>query len=158
MTPSLALAGAMVPATTAEALETIAGVESKMRAMPQIELCTEHILHAGMYARTVRMAARVAVVTVFIKVPTMLILNGSCRLYAGDSWRDFEGYNVLPASAGRKIICITATPTEATMLFPTRAKTVEEAEREFTSDPEMLLSRQSVNDLVMITGVEPCQE
>lgn len=145
----------LVPATAPEALARINEVEQRMRAMPQIELQTEHILHAGMYARTVRLAPRVAIVSVLIKVPTMLTVNGACRVYAGDGWRDFQGFNVIPASAGRKMIYVTSSATEITMVFPTKAKSVEEAEREFTDDPELLLSRQSPNDLVIVTGVEP---
>jgi hypothetical protein len=40
------------------------------------------------------------------------------------------------------------------MLFPTKAKTVEEAEAEFTDEADRLLSRhQEFQDLVTITGV-----
>jgi len=147
-----------VPAATLEALEIINRVESKMRTMPQIDLKTEHILHAGMYARTVRLDARVAIVSVLIKVPTVLTVNGKCRVFAGDAWRDFDGYNVMPAQAGRKMIYVTFSPTEITMVFPSKAKTVEEAEREFTDEGSLLLSRQSSDDIVTITGVQLCLE
>lgn len=156
MTQSLSVPGGIVPATTPEALETIARVEQRMRTMPQIDLVTEHILHAGMYARTIHLAANVAIVSVLIKVPTMLTVNGKCRVFAGEDWRDIEGFHVIPASAGRKMIYITVSPTDITMVFPTRAKTIEEAERQFTDDAEMLLSRQCSNDIVIVTGVEPC--
>lgn len=126
--------------------------------MPQIELKTEHVLHAGMYARTVRLDARVAIVSVLIKVPTILTVNGKCRVFAGETWRDFDGYHVMPANAGRKMIYITFAPTEITMVFPSRAKTVEEAEREFTDEHEGLLSRQCSDDVVTITGVQSCLE
>lgn len=158
MTESLATVRSAVPAATPEALAIVNRVEAKMRSMPQIELKTEHILHAGMYARTVRLDARVAIVSVLIKVPTVLTVNGKCRVFAGEVWRDFDGYNVLPANAGRKMIYITFAPTEITMVFPSRAKTVEEAEREFTDEGDMLLSRQSNEDLVTITGVPSCLE
>lgn len=154
----LATVGSAVPAVTPESLQLLNQVEAKMRTMPQIELKTEHILHAGMYARTVRLDARVAIVSVLIKVPTMLTINGKCRVFAGEIWRDFEGYQVMPANAGRKMIYVTFEPTEITMVFPTRAETVDEAEREFTDEGNMLLSRQSGDDIVTITGVKPCLE
>lgn len=156
LTDSLATVGSAIPATTPEALKIINGVEGAMRQMPQLELKTEHVLHAGMYARTVRLDARVAIVSVLIKVPTTLTVNGRCRVFAGE-WRDFDGYCVLPAEAGRKMIYVTLAPTEITMVFPSKAKTVEEAEREFTDDAELLLSRQCSGDVVTITGV-PCLE
>ena len=150
------ITGGLVPAATLEALETIGGVEKKMRAMPQIHLHTDHVLHAGMYARTIHLAARVAITSVLIKIPTMIVVHGTCRVYSGE-WRDLEGFHVIPASAGRKMIYVTATPTDITMIFPSKAKTVEEAEREFTEESELLLSRHCQDDTITITGVEPCQ-
>lgn len=147
-----------IPAATPEALEILNRVETKMRTMPQIEVKTEHVLHAGMYARTVRLDARVAIVSVLIKVPTVLTVNGKCRVFDGRDWRQFEGYHVLPAAAGRKMVYVTFAPTEITMVFPSKAKTVEEAEREFTDEDNMLLSRQCSGDIVTITGVQSCLE
>jgi hypothetical protein len=155
MTGALAAIVGAIPATTPEAMEIVNRVEAKMRSMPQIEVKTEHILHAGMYARTVRLGARVAIVSVLIKVPTVLTVNGRCKVFAGEEWREFDGYQVIAAQAGRKMIYVTESPTEITMVFPSKAKTVEEAEREFTDEDNMLLSRQSSGDIVTITGVEP---
>lgn len=153
-----ALTTVAVPATTPETLALLDRVEARMRAMPQVDVKTEHILHAGMYARTVRLEANVAIMSVLIKVPTILTVNGKCRVFAGQRWHDFDGYRVLPAEAGRKMAYVALSPTEITMVFPSKAKTVEEAENEFTDDAEMLLSRQSNQDILTITGVEPCLE
>jgi hypothetical protein len=153
VTTALAEVGKAVPATTPEAMEIVNRVEAKMRTMPQIDVKTEHILHAGMYARTVKLAARVAIVSVLIKVPTILTVNGKCRVFAGEAWRDFDGYHVIPASAGRKMIYVTFAPTDITMVFPSKAKTIEEAEREFTDESDLLISRTSSDDVVTITGV-----
>lgn len=136
-------------------MKIVNAVEAKSRTLPQIKVQTEHILHAGMYARTVRLAAKVSITSLLIKVPTIVTINGKCRVFNG-KWQDFDGYNVLPAAAGRKMIYLTFAPTEITMVFPSKATTVEGAEREFTDEPELLISRQSNDDLVTITGVEPC--
>jgi len=144
-----------VPATAPETLEKIANYEQEVRKMPQIHIQTEHLFHAGMYARTIRLAARVAITSVLIKIPTTIIVNGRCRVFTGE-WLDLSGYNVIPANGGRKLLYITAEPTQITMLFPSNAKTVEEAERQFTEEFEMLLSRSCNDDVVTVTGVEPC--
>jgi tetrahydromethanopterin S-methyltransferase subunit F len=157
MNEELAVGGTIL-ATTPEALKKIALVEEKVRTMPQLHIRTEHILHGGMYTRTVRLAAGVLITSALIKVPTMVIVNGTCRVFSGDSeWLELEGFNVIPANAGRKMVYVTASPTQITMLFPSRAKSVEEAEGEFTEEAETLLSRQCLDDLVLVTGVEPCQ-
>ena len=156
MTEALATHNTM-PATAAEYLDKICAVEQKVRGMKQITVQTEHVLHAGMYARTVRLDANVLIVGVMIKLPTMLVVHGAAWVFAGDKWYAIEGYNVIPASAGRKQMYITTAPTEITMLFPTKAKTVQEAEMEFTDEAESLLSRTCDNDLIVITG-DVCQE
>ena len=56
------------------------------------------------------------------------------------------------ARAGRKQIFVTRKPTVITMIFRTDAQTVEQAEAEFTDEAELLMSRQSDSDLVLITG------
>lgn len=151
---ALTVPGNVLPATAPEWLPKLAAVEAKMRTMPQITPRMEHLLHAGMYARTCRVNAGDAFVSVMIKVPTVLIVNGWARVFAGDCWYEVEGYRVIPASAMRKMIYVIHKPTEITMIFPTDAATVEEAEAEFTDEAANLLSREQGGDLITITGVK----
>lgn len=89
------------------------------------------------------------------KVPTTVVLSGTMFAFVGMSWKRFDGFNVIAASKGRKQIF--ATPewnTEdavITMSFRTDAKTVEEAENEMTDEAELLMSRRSDGDSVLIT-------
>jgi len=89
------------------------------------------------------------------KVSTTVILAGNLWAYVGQGWKQFSGYNVIPASKGRKQLF--ATPYEnteeamITMSFRTDAKTVEQAENEMTDEAELLMSRQSDGDTVTIT-------
>lgn len=147
----------ILPPTTPEALEKVRAVDEKMRTMPQFEPRMEHLLHGGMYARTCRVNAGDAFTSVMIKVPTVLILNGKGQVFAGNKWHFFDGYLVIPTAAMRHVIYVIEKPTEITMLFPSRAKSVEEAEDEFTDEGHKLLTRQQGNGLVIITGVDPCQ-
>lgn len=139
--------GAVVPAATPEALEKIAGVEKKMRSMPQIHIRTEHVFHAGMYVRTIRLDARVAITSVLIKIPTVIVVNGRCKVYSGE-WKTLKGYNVIPASAGRKMIYVTESPTQITMVFPSEAKNIQDAEAEFTDEVDGLLSHECDDEIV----------
>jgi hypothetical protein len=157
----LATLGNAIPATTGKALANVTAVESRMRdlyaehAAPDTTV-TEHLLHGGMYARTVRVKAPQSFASVMITPPTVLIVNGSAKVYSGDHVYEIRGYRVIPASAGRKAIWIIEQDTEITAIFPTSAKTLDEAEREFTSEPGNLCPLCE-RDVVTITGVEPCQ-
>ena len=103
----------------------------------------EHMLHGGMYARTARIAPAMAFTSVLIKLPTVVIVHGECCVYLNGKWEPMSGYQVLAASAHRIQAYVTFSETEITMLFPSDAKTVEEAEREFTDEADELLSRRS---------------
>ena len=153
MSESLAVIGSTLPATTPAALDKVRVAEERVMQLEQAPIQTEHILHGGMYSRTVRLIPGTVIVGALLKVPTVLIVNGSTKVMAGEKWYDLEGYNIMPASRGRKQIFVTTGPTEITMIFATKAKTVEEAEAEFSDECDKLLSRrQGDDDLVTITG------
>jgi hypothetical protein len=120
--------------------------------VPQVDVPTEHLLHGGMYARTLRIPAGTVVTGSFIKIPTILIFHGHAEMLTGAGWATVDGYGVLAGSAFRKQICVARTAVEVTMVFPTNAKTVEEAEREFTDEYEKLMSRKSAKDEITMTG------
>jgi hypothetical protein len=145
---------AVFPATSPEAVENIKSVEEKIRKRKQVEFVTEHTFHAAMYARTVRLKAGVIFTNVLVKRATLLIIHGDIMALADDVWIELAGYNVCPAEAGRKQIYITLTDVEMTMIFPSEAQTVEEAESEFTDEAENLQSRAQENAIVRT----PCLE
>jgi hypothetical protein len=105
-----------------------------------------------MYSRTVRLAPGTVITGVVMKRTTVLIVNGyaSFATEEGELWLD--GYNVLAGYAGRKTLLVTISDVEMTMIFPTQAKTVEEAEREFTDEYDSLMSHTSETDVVTVTG------
>lgn len=142
-----------LPAMTAGAIEQVRRLEEASRQHPQVAIATRHVLHAGMYARTICVPAGVLLTGVFIRIPTLLIFSGHATVFIGGETLELAGHHVLPASAGRKQAFVAHADTELTMLFPTRATTVEEAEAEFTDEPHMLFSRNpdAVNH-VAITG------
>lgn len=103
----------------------------------------EHNLHAGMYARTARVAPGMAFTSVMIKIPTLVIVHGECCVFVDGEWNILSGYNVLEASAHRIQAYATFGDTQITMIFPSNAKTVKEAEQEFTDEAADLLSRRT---------------
>lgn len=118
-----------------------------------VKLVTQHVLHAGLYSRTIRIPADVFIVGVRIKRTTVVIVQGDALVWLDDDAVRITGYAVLPAAAGRKQVFRALTETHVTMLFATSAATVEEAEREFTDEIEDLLSRRDdADNEIIITG------
>lgn len=158
VTDVLAIHGNALPSITPESLEKLLAFEQKVMEQPQLHFQTEHVIHAGMYARTVRLAPGTLIVGVLIKVPTILVVHGKALVFAGEKWYRIADYQVIPASANRKQVFFAIEMTELTMIFPSEAETVRQAEDEFTDEVEKLVSRRDGDDdLILITGVKACR-
>lgn len=142
-----------ITAMSASSVQKVRELESKMLERPQVNVVTRHLIHAGVYHRTLTLPATALMAGALIKRSTTLIVSGDVTIYIDDEPIRFTGYHVLPASAGRKQAMYAHEETSLTMLFATSAKTVEEAEREFTHDTGMLGSRKDIDDnIIEITG------
>lgn len=142
-----------IPAATGQHLEDVRGIEQALLGLPQVPIATHHVIHGGMYARTVVIPAGTAITGAFVQVPTVLILSGRASVLTNGETLEIDGYAVLPASTTRKGAFIAHTDTSMTMIFATAAQSVAEAEAEFTTEPERLASRlpDAVNEII-ITG------
>lgn len=149
----LPVADVRIAPMTPAAIDKVRQLEAGLMGLPQVEIATAHLLHGGMYARTIRIPAGVVLTGALIKRATVLIVNGTCTMFVGDDTLTLHGYRVLPASAGRKQVFLAHEDTDLTMLFPSRAGSVAEAEAEFTDETDLLLSRRSDGrDSITITG------
>ncbi len=143
-----------IPAMSDEALSLVRGLEAEALQHPQEELITDHVIHGGVYLRTLTMVPGSILTGALIKINTTLIVSGDATIFMdGDTFR-FTGYHVLPASAGRKQAIMAHEATTLTMLFATEATTVAEAEAEFTDETDMLASKSGDNsNTILVTGV-----
>lgn len=142
-----------IPPMTNEQVDKVRALEAEAAKFPQVELETQHLLHAGMYARTIMIPAGVMITGALIKRATTLIVAGSTTVFVGDKTIDLHGYHVMAGSAGRKQVFLAHADTWLTMIFPTGAQTVEEAEAEFTDEVDNLLSRLADGrNLITVTG------
>jgi hypothetical protein len=126
----------------ASAIEAVRRLEDASLQYEQAGIVTEHSFHSGMYARTIKIPAGVLLTGVLIKIPTMLVFSGDAVVYTATGPEQWTGYRVVLAPAHRKQAFLAHEDTYLTMVFPTTATTVEEAEAEFTDEAERLLSRR----------------
>lgn len=138
-----------IPAMSPAALDNVRALESAVLEQPQVVLTTHHVLHGGMYARTITIPANAVLTGALIEIPTLLIFDGDSEVYLNGESVRLIGHHVLPASAGRKQAFRTYADTHLTMVFPTAAKTVEEAEQQFTNEVDRLGSRRDENHVVL---------
>ncbi|MDY0242698.1 MAG: hypothetical protein RBR34_11020 [Rhodospirillaceae bacterium] len=124
-----------------QAVEAVRRLETESLKLPQVAIPTEHVFHAGMYARTICIPADVMLTGALIKIPTLLILAGDALVYTEDGATRVTGHQVMLGAAGRKQAFLAIADTMLTMVFATGAATVEEAETEFTDEVDLLFSR-----------------
>lgn len=149
----LAIVAKCIPSMSDIAIDRVYKLESLSLNMPQVDISTSHVIHGGMYARTIMIPAGVMLTGALVKIATILIVQGDIIAYIGDQTVELHGYNVLPAAANRKQAFITQTGTYLTMIFPSDSTSVQEAESEFTDEASGLMSRKdSADNHLTITG------
>lgn len=157
-TKRLGLLAVTSPAMSRDAIDKVRRLEDyHLATQEQADLGISHVLHAGLYARTVKVPAGQQITGAMMIIPTMLILDGDCFATLGDEVHRVVGHVVLPASAIRKSAFRAVRDTTITMCFATTATTVEQAEAEFTDEAGRLANRRegAVNH-VTITGDQLC--
>ena len=142
-----------IPAMSPEAIDKVRRLEAVVLVMPQTSIVTDHVIHGGMYSRTVMIPAGTVITGALIKIPTLLIVQGDATVYIGDEPMVLSGYNVVPAAAGRKQAFVAHTDTWLTMIFPSDAKDVGLAEEQFTDENYLLASHRDTEiNNITITG------
>lgn len=142
----------LVPASPAT-LAKLNAIHEWTMQFEQTPIGTEHLIHGGMYARTIRLEPETIMNGSLIKAPTILIVHGRCLVVTGDAAVEIDGYNVFPGCAGRKQTFVTRGVVEMTMLYATSAKTVAEAEDEVFAEADLLMSRRDGDrDTITVTG------
>ena len=150
---NLVVADSKIPAMSDQSINLVRQFEDFVLTLPQETVETHHVIHGGMYARTIMMPANTVLTGALVNVPTMLIINGSVRVTIGDEAVYLNGHHVFAASKHRKQAFFAVEDTWLTMVFATKAQTVEEAEDEFTDEADRLLSRSaSAKNSIIITG------
>lgn len=151
---ALATTGRSLPATPPAAMERVRALEAQVQALPQVQIPTDHVIHAGLYARTIRIPVDVILTGAEISCATLLIVSGHVAVTVGDDTQELIGYHVLPAEAGRKQAFLALADTDLTMLFATDARDIATAEGQFTTEPERLMSRapDAINIVTITRG------
>lgn len=157
MTQEIVKTGAVsIPAMDIQSIGMVSDLQRLGLTLPQIDPDTQHLFHAGMYHRTVRMPANTVMTGVLIKIPTIVTVCGDVSVFLGDymglMWKRLTGYHVVAAQPNRKQAFVAHEATFVTMSFATQAKTVEEVENEFTDEADLLMTRRGFSNEVHRAG------
>lgn len=126
---------------SAPSQDEIRAMEVEILKAPQVDVGTTHLIHAGMYARTVKIPAGTLVTGVPMSDDHVCIISGDITFTAGADVIRLTGYNVIPASKGLKRIVYAHQETSWTAIFKSGAATIDEAEIEMSAEYDKLQSR-----------------
>lgn len=119
-------------------LAAMRDLDALMAAQPQVEVRVDHLLHAGMYARTCFLPADVLASGTVLRRATVLVIHGDVTIFTGTDSARLTGFHVLPGLRGRKALFKTHAETQMTMVLPSAAQSVDEAELDITDEPQLL--------------------
>ena len=136
-----------LPEMSISAINAVQLLEDEYLQRPQVEMPTSHVIHGGMYSRTIMLPAGCVLTGAVIKIATIVMISGDITVYTGEEAARLQGHHVIPASAFRKQAFLAHSDTHITMVFPTSATSVDQAEEEFTDDYEKLMSRSGMNEI-----------
>lgn len=144
-----------IPASSREFVDRAVKLQTTLRKMEQVKFVTEHLLmrDIGLYTRTVKMPHDTTIVGAHTLIPMQVSVVGDVAIFIGDDVYRFHGYGVVHASAGRKQIFKTFSTVFLSITFPTKVRTIREAEMEFTDEYELLPSLDDADShRIVITG------
>jgi len=149
----ITIAETSIKPMSVESIDKVFELEGVAKTMDQVDLITWHVLHGGVYSRTIMIPAGTCLTGALVKVATTLTVCGDIIVFANERENRLTGYNVIPASANRKQAFIAVTDTHLTMSFATSSKDIAACEQEFTDQACELMSRDpSATNIVNITG------
>jgi hypothetical protein len=123
--------------------ELVSRFEDVAISMPQVHIETTHLLHGGMYARTIRIPANTMLTGTLTSCDNICIVDGDITVTTDAGPQRLTGFNVLPATKGARRAGITHSETNWTTIIPTNATTVEQAEADLTSEPQRLQTNRT---------------
>lgn len=123
--------------------EAVRELETYMLSMPQVDLATEHLVHGGMYARTILIPAGTLLTGAETKCDNICVVVGDITVTTDDGTIRLTGHHIIPASAGFKRAGIAHADTLWTTFMQTDEVEVQAIERQMTDETELLQTNRS---------------
>ena len=76
MTPAVVESSPRLVPMAPEVIDKVRRLEANLKAMPQVAIRTEHLIHGGMYARTIRIPAAHGSIPALLLLPRSSALTG----------------------------------------------------------------------------------
>ena len=123
-------------------VETVQALTDHLLMLPQIDCQTTHLVHGGMYARTIFIPAGSTLTGAKTNLKNVCIVAGDITVTTDQGMKRLTGYTLIPANAGFKRAGFAHADTYWTTLFATELTDVEEIEDTITDDSDKIQTRR----------------
>ena len=128
-------------------------LEAQLIYLPQVDLGTQHLIHGGIYARTVLIPADTVITGALMAVDNVCVMCGDITVTTDAGTQRLTGFHVLPAIAGFKRVGVAHADTWWTTLIPTQLTNTHDIEDAATHEASSLQSRRLELDAVSLRGL-----
>lgn len=138
------------PAQITEAQDIVAGMptpeavremETLLLQLPQIDLHTEQLVHAGMSARTIFIPAGTVLTGALTNIDNLCVAFGDITVTTDAGPQRLTGFNVIPAMAGAKRAGVAHSDTWWVTIHRTDLTDLDAIEEEMTGEADRLQTR-----------------
>jgi hypothetical protein len=126
-------------------VESVRKLEALNLTLPQVDLGTTHVIHAGMCARTIFIPKDTVLTGALTNLDNLCVLVGDITVTTDEGPKRLTGFHVLPANAGAKRAGIAHADTWWTTIWPTSLTNVDEIENEMTDESDQLQTRGALS-------------
>ena len=123
--------------------ELVRAAERMLADLPQVDLQTQHLVHGGMYARTIFIPAGTFLTGALTKQDNVCVVYGDIEVTTDEGPKRLTGFHVLPAKAGAKRAGRTFADTWWTTLMTTEHVEVADIERQMTDEADLLQTNRA---------------
>lgn len=121
--------------------EAVRRMEDALLQLPQIDLQTTMLAHAGLCARTIFIPAGTVLTGAQTNLDNMCVVCGDITVTTDDGTRRLTGFHVLPASKGFKRAGVAHADTWWSTIWRTDLTDAEAIEEEMTGEADRLQTR-----------------
>lgn len=122
--------------------EAVRALEREMLKLPQVDLDTTHLVHGGLYARTIMIPAGTVLTGALTNCDNVCVMCGDITVTTDDGTLRLTGYHVIPARAGSKRAGVAHADTMWTTILQTDELEIDRIEAQMTGEADMLQTRR----------------
>lgn len=134
--------------------EAVRALEHAIMSLPQVDLQTQHLVHGGMYARTIFIPAGTVLTGAQTKQDNVCVAFGDITVTTDEGTQHLTGFHVLPAKAGAKRAGVAHGDTWWTTLFTTERTEVADIERDLTDEADLLQTNRPGIEFAPVNTLE----